>query len=179
MLNKLREGRFADHKHEIGYFQSRLQDKPLRYALTTGSKIGATVKTVIDDLELQYRDPDAKKTARQKYMALIQGPKPFRDFLADFQHYAAVASISEEQQKEELIDKLTPKLQDALALVEADTLQKLIAQALKAAQALERTQAIRNEVNKRNDSSNRVSIPRGTGRSQARSPVALPSTTIN
>ena len=104
---------------------------------------------ILQDLETQYGDPDAEATYHRKFDDLIQGTKPFREFISDFQHYARLAEIPEKQQIRNLREKLTPAFQDHFVTHKFTNLQDFISALHTAAQHMELSQETRNTVNSR------------------------------
>ena len=86
-----------------------------------------TVQDLFDELEPVYGDPDAKRTARQKYNRLYQKNTAFAEFYADFQAYANTAGIHDpDTLLEDLRSKLNTELKEKAVTLDGVTLAEFV-----------------------------------------------------
>ena len=119
--NKLKVN--ADHypteAMKIAYVEGRTGDKAARH-LAPRMKEGSVgeyenVNEVFKHLETVFNDPNKTVNARRKFRAMQMKPSdPYHEFLTEFLHLAGEASIPPDQLKEELYEKLTYRLKEAM-----------------------------------------------------------------
>lgn len=85
-----------------------------------------TAEEIFDYLARIYVDPGRKRKARDEFRRIRQAQMPFNDFWAEFQRLALEVGKSEEDQLEELQDKLSDELKTALAIHSPDDLYKYV-----------------------------------------------------
>lgn len=135
---------FPDEAARLAYVRTRLGGEALQIALPVSQAPEATYSSVILALNDRYADPVAERTARRNYTKLYQGSKEFASFLGEFQKYAAMAKIPENQQLDDLREKVTPKVQEAIAAFVTTDFRELIGRLHEVTRNLNQATAIRN-----------------------------------
>jgi hypothetical protein len=85
-----------------------------------------SVAEFFEKMRDRFADPFAKKTAREHFKRLRQGPKDFQIFLGEFQRLAAEGEFTEDEQLEELQDRMNDELKQALFGYEPETFKDLV-----------------------------------------------------
>jgi Zinc knuckle len=104
---------------KIAYVEGRTGDKAARH-LAPRMKEGSVgeyrnVDEVFKHLETVFNDPNKTVNARRKFRAMQMKPSdPYHEFLTEFLHLADEACIPPDQLKEELYEKLTYRLKEAM-----------------------------------------------------------------
>jgi hypothetical protein len=131
LKNKLETN--ADHypteKSKIAYAESRIGgDAAERIAprmIDTPNRF-QTVEEIFAYLHQVFGDPDRKQTITRLYSKLYQGRRSFSEFWIEFQRLSTELNLSQETMVQDLQQRLSYELQDALVYMpETDNLAEL------------------------------------------------------
>ena len=120
VINKLQmnEDWYPESWQQVIYILSRLEgtasEHCLPRAVPEATRPFETASEVIDHLDHRFMDHDKKANNRRAYKALSQGRRPFAEFFSEFCLYAEQLNITEEQQIDDLEEKLNYALQNKL-----------------------------------------------------------------
>jgi hypothetical protein len=108
---------FPNEQIRVQYVLSRVGDKAYKHLepRLSGPTAFSSAEEIFEYLARIYVDPGRKRKARDEFRRLRQARTPFNDFWAEFQRLALEIGKSEDDQLEELQDKLSDELKTVLA----------------------------------------------------------------
>lgn len=128
----INEDRYETETKKIAYASARISGVAMTFMEPYLDHDSAARVTSAEDFFMKMRDRFAdifaRKTARDQFKRLVQHGRDFQVFLGEFQRLAAEGGFTEEEQMEELQDKVALDIQRALYGHNPTSLKELILQ---------------------------------------------------